>query len=76
LWDEGARVAITAAGERVYERARELDTSGARASAFVADLTDEFHVRALVASVLNRYGRIDVLVNNAGMATGGQQPGQ
>jgi 3-oxoacyl-[acyl-carrier protein] reductase len=76
LWDEGARVAITAAGERVYERARELDTGGARASAFVADLTDESHVRALVASVLNRYGRIDVLVNNAGMATGGQQPGQ
>lgn len=74
LWGEGVRVAITATGERVHERARELDTSGARVSSFVADLTDESQVGDLVVKVLGRYGRIDVLVNNAGMATGGRQP--
>jgi pteridine reductase len=38
---------------------------GAEAAAFQADLTDEQAVRALVAGVLGRFGRIDVLVNSA-----------
>ncbi len=38
---------------------------GAEAAAFGADLADENAVRALVAGVLERFGRIDVLVNCA-----------
>jgi pteridine reductase len=38
---------------------------GVRAAAFQADLTDERAVRTLVQSVLDRFGRLDVLVNCA-----------
>jgi len=74
LLDIGASVAITATGPRIYDRGRELDPKGDRVSAFVADLTDEPQVKELVSKVLKWRGRIDVLVNNAGMATGGKQP--
>lgn len=73
LHEAGAHVAISATGVRIHERARELE-GGARLSSYVADLTDESQVKKLVASVMERHGRIDVLVNNAGMATGGTQP--
>src|ERR1700756_254445 len=38
------------------------------ASYHKADLADEAATRALVASVLDRHGRLDVLVNNAGLS--------
>lgn len=75
LLEQGASVAITATGERIHARAKELDPSGLRAFSFVADLTDERLAKELVLSVIERAGRIDVLVNNAGMAREGQQPG-
>ena len=68
----GAHVAITSTTERIHERARELDSSGKRVSAFVADLTEEAAAQNLVSAVLNRGGRVDILVNNAGMAQTGQ----
>jgi 3-oxoacyl-[acyl-carrier protein] reductase len=40
----------------------------------VADLTDEAQVKEFVAAVVQWHERIDVLVNNAGMAKGGTQP--
>ena len=68
----GAQVAITSTTERIQERARELDASGQRVLAFVADLTQEAAAQKLVDAVLLRTGRIDILVNNAGMAQTGQ----
>ena len=41
---------------------------GASASYHQADLADDASARALVASVLDRHGRLDVLVNNAGLS--------
>jgi 3-oxoacyl-[acyl-carrier protein] reductase len=72
LQSAGCRVAIASTTDRINDRARELDPSGRRVSAFVADLTDEAAVRNLVESVLRHSGRIDVLVNNAGMAQTGR----
>jgi pteridine reductase len=43
----------------------EFQSRGAEAEAFGADLTDEAAVRTLVAQTLERFGRIDVLVNAA-----------
>src|SRR5579859_1057297 len=63
----GAQVAITSTTERIHDRARELDASGKRVFAFVADLTLEAAAQKLVEAVLQRTGRIDILVNNAGM---------
>jgi 3-oxoacyl-[acyl-carrier protein] reductase len=68
----GAHVAITSTTERIQERAQELDADGKRAMAFVADLTREAAVQELVEAVLQRNGRIAILVNNAGMAQTGQ----
>lgn len=65
---EGAAVAVTSTTERIHERAAEL---GPPASGFVADLTDAARAGSMVRAVLERFGRIDVLVNNAGMVQTG-----
>jgi 3-oxoacyl-[acyl-carrier protein] reductase len=72
---EGASVAVTATGERIHSRARELDPSNKRVFSFIADLTEESAVQTFVETVQKRFGRVDILVNNAGMAQSGQQPG-
>jgi NAD(P)-dependent dehydrogenase (short-subunit alcohol dehydrogenase family) len=65
---EGAKVAaleISAeAGEASAARAR---AAGGNAQAFACDVADEASVRAVMAAVVERYGRIDVLYNNAGI---------
>jgi 3-oxoacyl-[acyl-carrier protein] reductase len=68
----GFRVAIASTTDRIHDRARALDPSGKTAFGLVADLTDEAAVRNVVDSVLRQAGRIDVLVNNAGMAQTGR----
>ncbi|WP_196809255.1 SDR family NAD(P)-dependent oxidoreductase [Conexibacter woesei] len=65
----GARVMVTATTERVFERAEELRAEGVEAAAFVADLTDDAAARALVAATVEAFGRVDVVVNNAGMTS-------
>jgi 3-oxoacyl-[acyl-carrier protein] reductase len=72
LHESGLHVAITSTTDRIHQRANELHPKGEGVSAFVADLTDEAAVRQLVEAVLRRSGRIDVLVNNAGMAQSGE----
>jgi 3-oxoacyl-[acyl-carrier protein] reductase len=72
LHSAGLHVVITSTTDRIHDRARELDPSGNKVSVFVADLTDELAAQALVESVLRHTGRIDVLVNNAGMAQTGK----
>jgi len=58
-------------GHTVYGTARtRCDVSGA-VNLLIMDLTDRESIRRAVRSVVEREGRIDVLVNNAGMHTGG-----
>jgi len=77
LGREGAAVAICSTTDRIHERAAELHRDGIAAGGFVADLTDRAQARAMVDAVLESFGRIDVLVNNAGMVHVGidGQPG-
>jgi citronellol/citronellal dehydrogenase len=44
----------------------EIESAGGAASAHACDIRDEASVRAAVAAMLERHGRIDALVNNAG----------
>jgi len=65
---EGARVAIADVdGEAAEATAAELAGSGADLFAVPADVTDRAAVEGMAAAVLERFGRIDVLVNNAGV---------
>src|SRR5262245_47166769 len=72
LLEGGADIAITATTARVEERARELEALGrGDVMASVADLTDAAAAEALAAAVIAQLGRIDILLNNAGMAQTG-----
>ena len=64
---EGAHVVLSARGRaRLEERAREIRAAGGEATVVELDVTDDASVRRAVDEVLQRHGRIDVLVNNAG----------
>jgi 3-oxoacyl-[acyl-carrier protein] reductase len=71
LAEMGARVAITATGVRIQERAQELRAQGLDAQAYIADLTDRGAANDLIKQVERDFGRIDILVNNAGMSMEG-----
>jgi NAD(P)-dependent dehydrogenase (short-subunit alcohol dehydrogenase family) len=65
---EGARVAICARDPRELERARaDLTARGADVFAFPCDVTDRAQVKETVEVVTRHFGRVDVLVNNAGV---------
>jgi 3-oxoacyl-[acyl-carrier protein] reductase len=71
LGREGASIGVASTTERIHERAAELAQDGIDAAGFVADLTSAEQAATMVAEVLERFGRIDVLVNNAGMVQTG-----
>ena len=64
----GAQVLVTGTTGRAEERASELRAEGIDAAWHVADLTDRDQAEALVAATVAAFGRLDVLVNNAGLA--------
>jgi 3-oxoacyl-[acyl-carrier protein] reductase len=64
---QGAMVIAGARGENARAVADEIQGNGGRAEAVALDVTDAGSVERVVASVLERHARIDVLVNNAGI---------
>ncbi len=69
--EEGAKVAILDIDLEAAERAAAAinggtSTDGGQASAFACDITDYAAVEGAVASAVEAFGPIDVLVNNAG----------
>ena len=63
----GAAVAIVGRKAEKLDAVRaEIEAAGAVCSTHVCDIREEDAVRATVAAVLERHGRIDALVNNAG----------
>jgi NAD(P)-dependent dehydrogenase (short-subunit alcohol dehydrogenase family)/enamine deaminase RidA (YjgF/YER057c/UK114 family) len=66
----GAEVVVASRTTREVEAvAAELRAEGARVWAVACDVSDEAQVRALAAQSLERLGHVDVLVNNAGVAS-------
>jgi 3-oxoacyl-[acyl-carrier protein] reductase len=64
---EGATLLICARSEAVDEVAREVTAARGRARAMRGDLRDPAFARELIASAKKEHGRLDVLVNNAGI---------
>lgn len=63
----GVRLALTARNSSKLEQvARACRRRGARAEVFPCDVSDEASVGAMAAAVEKTYGRLDVLINNAG----------
>lgn len=59
------------AGAETVEMAQAQATASKfRASSFTVDVTSEENVSAAAAAVLEEYGRVDILINNAGIVTG------
>ena len=54
--------------EKAAETAKELEAAGGRAMAVNVDVTRLGDVEKMVESALARFGRIDILINNAGIA--------
>ena len=66
----GAGAAVVVSGRNAEKSRRavaELASLGAEAVAIEADVADEAAVEALIRKTVDRFGRLDVLVNNAGM---------
>jgi short-subunit dehydrogenase len=68
LAEQGARLAICARDTDELETARrELTGMGAEVMAITCDVTDRNQVQEMISSIRERFGRIDVLINNAGV---------
>ena len=65
--DLGAAVMISATTARVHDRVSELRGAGFDAVGVTGDLTDATTAPGLVSAALDQWGRLDIVVNNAGM---------
>ncbi len=65
---DGASVVLGARRtDRIESLANELSGKGAKALAVTTDVTQNDQVRNLVDAAIKNYGRIDVIINNAGL---------
>ncbi len=68
LAEGGAAVALMARNEeKLAAVAKEIEAKGGRAAAFRMDVSNEDEVKAAVKAALERFGKIEILVNNAGV---------
>jgi 3-oxoacyl-[acyl-carrier protein] reductase len=71
---EGAHVVICARGEDALKQAaaglQQSAVAGARVAIAVADVSTEDGVRKVIEAAITAFGRIDVVVNNVGLARG------
>jgi 3-oxoacyl-[acyl-carrier protein] reductase len=70
---EGAKVAICDVNEAACKAVADaIIKAGGEAMSFKVDVTDAASVQAMVAAVMAKWGRVDSLVNNAGITSDAQ----
>ena len=64
----GATVALAARNEaKLAEVAVEIEAAGGQAAAFALDVASEESIKAGVKAILEQFGKVEILVNNAGI---------
>ena len=64
-----AGAAVVVAGRNAEKNAAavaELEQAGAKTASFIVNVTDQVSCQAMVAFAAERFGRLDILINNAG----------
>jgi 3-oxoacyl-[acyl-carrier protein] reductase len=65
---DGASVALAARNQqKLDELAAQIEAAGGKAAVFPMDVADEEQIKSGVKSAIAHFGKIDVLVNNAGI---------
>lgn len=64
---QGARIMVNDLGPAADQVAAEITQAGGEAIAFQCSVTDEAGVAAMVAATREKWGRVDILINNAGV---------
>ena len=68
LADSGARLALVSRNlEQLNETAAAARERGAAAEVLLADVTDEQQVRRLEKEIIEKFGKVQILINNAGI---------
>lgn len=71
---KGARLAICArTPDQLGQAHVELESLGAEVISMTVDVTDQRQVQAMIIDILEHYGKLDVLINNAGIVQVGPQ---
>jgi 3-oxoacyl-[acyl-carrier protein] reductase len=65
---QGATVVAAARGDHVRDAVAEMTAKGGRAEALSLDVTDADAVERVPAEIVERHGRLDIVVSNAGIA--------
>ncbi|HEX2608213.1 MAG TPA: SDR family oxidoreductase [Flavisolibacter sp.] len=65
---EGAKVIVSGFPEDpVHDVVRSIMQDGGDATPFIADISQEIHARACIEYAVHTYGKLDILINNAGV---------
>jgi uncharacterized protein len=64
----GQLVLVARSAQKLSELAGEISNSSCNAIPYACDVSDKAQVQKMTQDVLSRFGRVDVLVNNAGFA--------
>ena len=70
LAGEGATLVVTDMNEKLAkETAEGICKNGGKAEGWKLDVTDRAQIKSVVAGIIEKFGRIDIWVNNAGIST-------
>ena len=68
LAQAGATVALAARNqEKLNEVVKAIETSSGKAAGFAMDVSDEEQIKSVTKAAIARFGKIDILINNAGI---------
>jgi 3-oxoacyl-[acyl-carrier protein] reductase len=68
LAESGAQLALAARNEaKLADVVNEAQSKGAQAAAFRMDVSDEDSVKSAIKAAIERFGKVDILINNAGI---------